>query len=140
MSCIKNCKLCRNFIISQTVTFDGTSLVINLPERAYNDNCKYCIVVAQTIPDTATINAPVVFTIGTGTTQYQFLDRCCEPILASQIRTRRIYPSRVSTSIATGVFRYIGTYDLPCTGNINAESLPIAEETAAPVVPDGGGA
>ena len=138
MSCVRNCRLCQNFIISQTVTYDGTSLVINLPQRTYNDNQQYCIVVAQTIPDTATVNAPVVFTIGTGTTQYDFVNKCCGNILASQIRTRRIYKTVVNTSVSDGVFKYIGNCDLPCANNVNAESLPIEETTVTP--PDGGGA
>ncbi len=137
MSCIRNCRLCRNFIISQAVTFDGTSLIVNLPQRAYNDGCEYCIVIAQTLPETATINAPVVFTIGTGTTEYPFVNRCCEPILASQVRDRRMYKSMVSTSITSGVFRYSGNCQLPSISTSNAESLPI-EET--PAVDDGGGA
>ncbi len=132
MNC-NNCpkKLCRNFILSQTVTFDGTNLVVDLPAGNYGDNCKYCIVIAQAIPETATINAPVVFTIGgDATTTYPFVNKCCEPILVTQIRTRTIYPTKVSTSIATGVFKYIGDCNLPCTGNVNAESLPITTTPA----------
>lgn len=146
MNC-NNCKgrLCKNFILSQTVTFDGTNLVVNLPARNYSDGCTYCIVIAQTIPDTATINAPVVFTIGTDTTTlYPFVNRCCEPILATQVGTRDIYKSVVSTSIASGVFKYIGDCKLPRTGNINAESLPIEATTVTPTptptTPAGGGA
>ena len=67
MSCKPVCKLCDKFVISQSVTFTGGNLVINLPAGSYNNNCKYCIVVAQSIPDTTTINAPVFVTIGTGT-------------------------------------------------------------------------
>lgn len=130
-NCINNCRLCRNLILSGEVTFNGTSLVVNLPERAYNDGCKYCIVIAQTIPDTTTINAPVVFTIGTGTTEYAFVNKCCEPILASQVRTRTKYSTVVSTSIATGVFKYVGDCLLP-NPTSNVESLPIAEAAVTP--------
>lgn len=134
MNC-QNCpkRLCKNFILSQAVTFDGTNLVVNLPARNYGDGCKYCIVISQTIPDTATINAPVVFTIGTDTTTlYPFVNRCCEPILVTQVDTRNIYETRVNTSIATGVFKYIGDCKLPRTNNTSAESLPV--ETTAPTV------
>ncbi|MDE6833919.1 MAG: hypothetical protein K2J39_06730 [Ruminococcus sp.] len=42
--------------------------VCRLMRQAYNKSgCKYCIVIAQKIPTTTTINAPVVITIGTGT-------------------------------------------------------------------------
>ena len=70
MSCKPVCKLCDRLVLSQAVTFTGGNLEINLPAGAYNNGEKYCIVVAQAIPDTATINAPVYFTIGTGTTLY----------------------------------------------------------------------
>ena len=62
-NCIKNCKLCKNLILSNSITFDGTNLVVNLPTNSYGNCQKYCIVFAQTIPDETTINAPVVFTI-----------------------------------------------------------------------------
>ena len=60
MACKNVCKLCPNLIISQAVTFTaGTGLIINLPAGNYNDNQKYCIVVAQSIPAATTITAPV---------------------------------------------------------------------------------
>ena len=53
MACKNVCKLCPNLIISQAVTFTaGTGLIINLPAGNYNDNQKYCIVVAQSQPVT----------------------------------------------------------------------------------------
>lgn len=123
--CIRNCKLCDKFILSQSITFEGGNLVVNLPAGNYGNGVKYCIVLAQTIPTTATINAPVVFTIGTDTTQYPFINCNCTPILASQVRTRRLYSTRVNTAISSGVFKYIGKYLLPYNGGANALSLPI---------------
>lgn len=131
MSCVKNCKLCDKFVISQSVTFTGGNLVINLPERAYANGCKYCIVIGQALPDTTTINAPVVFTIGTGTTLFPFNTKCCVGITACQIHTRRIYPTVVNTNITTetgtGAFVYVGNKPLPCTDNIPPAIL--GEET-----------
>lgn len=123
--CIRNCKLCDKFILSQSITFTGGNLVVNLPAGSYGNGVKYCIVLAQTIPTTATINAPVVFTIGTDTTQYPFTNCDCTPVLASQVRKRRIYNTRVNTAISSGVFKYIGKYALPCSTGTNALSLPI---------------
>lgn len=59
MACKNTCKLCDRLIISQSITFTGGNLVINLPAGSYNNNCKYCIVLAQAIPTTTTIGAPV---------------------------------------------------------------------------------
>lgn len=129
--CIKNCRLCDKFILSQAITFDGTNLVVNLPANAYQNKCKYCIVLAQTIPETTIINAPVVFTIGTGTTTYPFVNCNCTPIYASQVRTRRIYPTRVNTAVNDGVFKYIGNCCLPSNATTTVQSIPVEETTSA---------
>ena len=77
MSCKPVCRLCDNLVLSQAVTFTGGNLEINLPAGAYNNGGKYCIVVAQSIPATTTINAPVYITIGTGTELYPLTKRNC---------------------------------------------------------------
>ena len=127
--CITNCSLCKNLVISQAITFTDGNLVVNLPQMSFSNGCKYCIVFAQSIPDTTTVNAPVVFTIGTGTTNYQFLNKCCAPVLASQIRTRKKYKVCVSTSETTGVFKYIGDCPLPTTSVTAAQSIPVPTDT-----------
>ena len=129
--CIKNCRLCDKLILSQGITFDGTNLVVNLPANAYLNRCKYCIILAQTIPAETVINAPVVFTIGDGTTLYPFLNCDCTPIFASQVRTRRIYSTRVNTAVETGVFKYIGNCKLPSNATTVAQSIPVEETTPA---------
>ena len=128
--CVRNCKLCDKFILSQAITFDGTSLVVNLPANSYGNCQKYCIVLAQSIPETTLINAPVVFTIGTGTVQYPFVNCDCTPIYASQVRTRRIYATRVNTAVNDGVFKYIGKCCLPSNATTLVQSIPVEE--AAP--------
>ena len=84
----------------------------------------------QTIPTDTTINAQVVFTInGDATVGYPFLNKDCTPVLASQVRTRRVYHVRVNTGISTGVFKYIGDCPLPRTGTTPATGLPITTAT-----------
>lgn len=134
MECIKNCRLCDKFVLSLAITFDGTNLVVNLPANAYQNYCKYCIVLAQAIPEATTINAPVVFTIGDGTTTYPFVNCDCTPIYASQVRTRRIYSTRVNTSVNDGVFKYIGKCKLPSNATTLVQSIPVAE-TTTPIAP-----
>ena len=128
--CVQNCRLCDKFILSQAITFDGTNLVVNLPAGSYGNCQKYCIVLAQSIPEATTINAPVVFTIGDGTTLYPFLNCDCTPIFASQVRTRRIYPTRVNTAVDTGVFKYIGKCKLPSNATSTIQALPVEEAAA----------
>lgn len=125
-NCINNCKLCNNLVISRSVTFANNQLTIDLPSGNYLNNGRYCIVIAQTIPTTVTIATPVVFTINGGTTVFDFLNKDCTPIYASQLRTRRIYPTRVSTAVGTGVFKYIGKNCLPCTSVTPATLLTTA--------------
>lgn len=132
MACKPVCKLCDRLVISQAVTFTGGNLVINLPAGSYNNREKYCIVVAQAIPAAATINAPVVITIGTGTEQYPLTSRCCAPVSACGIRTRTRYAAVVSTSGTGGTFKLLGSA-CPCPTN----NLPSINRTApaAPAAP-----
>ena len=132
MGCKPVCKLCDRLVISQAVTFTGGNLVINLPAGSYNNREKYCIVVAQAIPAAATINAPVVITIGTGTEQYPLTSRCCAPVSACGIRTRTRYAAVVSTSGTGGTFKLLGSA-CPCPTN----NLPSINGTApaAPAAP-----
>lgn len=117
MSCKTVCKLCDKLVISQAVTFDGTSLVINIPAGSYDNGCKYCIVVAQAIPAATTINAPVVITIGTGTVQYPLTHCDCAQVTACGIRTRTRYSTKVVTTPTGGSFRMMGK---PCCSPDNA--------------------
>ena len=121
MACKQVCRLCDNLIISTAVTFTaGTGLVITIPAGAYNDNCKYCIVVAQAIPAATTITAPVFIQIGTGTVLYT-LNKCdCTQLTACGIRTRTKYSVRVETSATGGVFKLLGKTHCAPTNNLTA--------------------
>lgn len=135
-NCKSSCKLCDKLIISQSVTIvtvDGTdTLVIDLPARAYNDGCKYCIIIAQAIPTTATIATPVAFSIGGDTTTVYPFVRCdCSQILACGIRTRTRYSTCVSTNAVGGVFKSLG--GISCYPTNALASLPIPA-TATPAV------
>lgn len=129
MACKNVCKLCDKLILSQSIAFTDGNLVVNLPAGSYNNNSKYCIVLAQTIPDTTTINAPVVFTIGAGTQQYPLVNKCCRPVSACGVRTRTKYSTCVETTHTTAVFKMLG--NPCCQPNNNLRSVdgtaPVAE-------------
>lgn len=134
MSCKNSCRLCDKLIISQSVSVvtvdDVDTVVIDLPDRAYNNGCKYCIIIAQTIPTTATISAPVAFSIGgVTTTVYPFVKCDCSQITACGIRTRTRYATVVSTSATSGVFKALG--GISCYPTNNLTSLPVATTTTA---------
>lgn len=133
MACKPICRLCDKFILSESVSFTGGNLIINLPEGSYRNGCKYCIVVAQPLPDTTTINAPVVIAIGGGPVQYPLVNRCCKPILAKAIRTRYKYSVVVETTTDSGVFKLLG--DLPCYSDnlraLNGDGTPVTPTPGA---------
>lgn len=106
--CSNVCKLCDRLIISQAVTFADGTLTINIPAGSYANGCKYCIVIAQTIPAATTITAPVVITIGDGTEEYPLTNSCCAQVVASALRTRTRYATIVSTDATGGVFKMLG--------------------------------
>ncbi len=137
-NCINNkCQLCRNLVISTAVTVvtvDGTdTLVIDIPTGFYPDCRKVCLVIAQTIPTTATIAMPVAISIGGDTTTVYPIVGCdCAQITACAIRTRKKYPLRISTTPTSAVFKSLG--GLSCAPNNNLAVIP------APVADGGAGA
>ncbi len=108
MSCKPVCRLCDRLVLSQAVTFTGGNLVVNIPAGSYGDGAKYCIVIAQAIPATTTINAPVFVTIGAGTVLYPLTKCDCSQVTACGLRTRTRYATRVSTSPTGGSFKLLG--------------------------------
>lgn len=120
------CRLCDRQIISTGVNFTGGNLVINLPDGVYMRGCKYCIVVAQSIPAVTTINAPVYFTIGADTAMYPLLRCNCNQATACQIRSRTQYSVCVDTTATGGSFRMLGK--LPCAPSNALQSLPAVAE------------
>lgn len=130
-----NCRLCDRLIISQAVTFTAPNLIINLPAGAYQNCERYCIVVAQSIPDATTINAPVFITIGDGTELYP-LNRCNGvQATASGIRTRTRYATRVATTATGGAFRLLGK--ICCYPTDNLTSIDGTAPAAAAAGGDG---
>ena len=137
-NCIRNnCSICKNLTISTAVTVvtvDGTdTLVIDIPAGFYPDCRKICLVIAQTIPKTATIAMPVAISIGGDTTTVYPIVACdCAQITACAIRTRKKYPLRISTTPASAVFKSLG--GLSCSPNNNLAVIP------APTTDGGAGA
>lgn len=120
-------------IISDAVTvtaIDGVdTLLIDIPLSTYLDGFRYGLVIAQSIPTTATIDMPVAISIGgVTTTVYPLTDCSCAQLTACAIRTRTRYPVLVSTSTTSGVFKVLGR--LACSPNNNLMSLPILEAPA----------
>jgi len=106
--------------------------VVTIPEGSYNNGEKYCIVLAQSIPNTTTITAPVMIQIGTGTTLYPLENRCCAQVTACGVRTRTKYATRVATSATGGAFKMLG--NPACSPNNNLTAINGTAPTAENVV------
>ena len=102
------------------MTFADGTLTINLPAGSYANGEKYCIVIAQAIPEATTITAPVVITIGTGTEEYPLTNRCCAQVTAASLRTRTRYSTVVSTSATGGTFKMLGKGSCAPVNNLTA--------------------
>ena len=133
MACKNVCRLCNNLVISQSVTFTGGNLIVNIPAGSYANNRKICIVIAQAIPTATTINAPVYVTIGTGTVLYPLVKKNCRQVTACGLRTRTRYSTCVETTPTGGLFKMLG--QPCCSPNNNLTSI----NGTAPTVAEGGG-
>lgn len=134
----KDCRLCPNIVISTAVTVvtvDGIdTLVIDVPAGLYRDNCRYCLIVAQTIPTTATINMPVAIGIGGDTTTVYPIVNCdCSQVTACAIRTRTKYALCLSTSATSGVFKTLRK--LPCYPQETLAVIPAPTTDGGAVAP-----
>ena len=133
----KDCRLYPNIVISTAVTVvtvNGTdTLVIDVPAGLYRDNCRYCLIVAQTIPTTATINMPVAISIGGDTTTVYPIVNCdCAQITACAIRTRTKYALRISTTATSAVFKSLNK--LTCYPETTLAVIPAPTTTATATV------
>lgn len=130
MACENVCKLCNKLIISDAVTYTAAtnSLTIDIPAGTYYRGKKYCLVVAQAIPDTTIITALVYISIGGDTTTlYPLVRYNCTQVTACSMRTRTKYSTVVVTDSATGSFKLLG--DVPCSPNSALASLPVTATT-----------
>ena len=120
MACKSVCQVCKKLVISKAINFTDNTLIVDLPAGSYQDGCKYCIIFAQAIPQTATIGSNVVFTIGSGTVQYPLVNRCCRPVTACGIRTRTKYSVVVETTASGATFKMLGNPACSPSNNLTA--------------------
>lgn len=124
MACKAICKLCKRLVVSENIAVTDGTLEITLPTNTYRNGEKYCIVLAQTIPTTATLATQAALIINGGDTQFPLVTKCGRPVFAYQLRTRTRYSTVLDTTTTGAVFRLLG--DLECAGDmlpeINAET------------------
>lgn len=139
MSCPTTNCLCERLVLSQGITFADGTLTINIPEGSYSNGKKYCLVLVQEIPDTTTIAANVVITIGTDTTTYPLVNCNCTNVNVCQLESRRRYSVVVRTNVQSGVFKLTGKVGCNVCDHA-AAALPIPATTPTPAAPEVTGA
>ena len=143
-NCIrKNCSICKNLVISTSVTVVTVggvdTLVIDIPAGFYPDCRRVCLVVAQAIPVTATITMPVAISIGGDTTTVYPIVNCdCTQVTACAIRARTNYGLRINTTATSAVFKTLNK--LTCYPEDTLAVIPAPAAAAAPATPEEGGA
>lgn len=143
-NCIrKNCSICKNLVISTSVTVVTVSgvdtLVIDIPAGFYPDCRRVCLVVAQAIPVTATITMPVAISIGGDTTTVYPIVNCdCTQVTACAIRARTKYGLRINTTATSAVFKTLNK--LTCYPEDTLAVIPAPASAAAPATTEEGGA
>lgn len=126
-NCQNVCKMCRSLVISESVLFDPTtnSLDITIPDNGYRNCEKVCIVVAQTIPASTTINALVYVVVGG--VRFPLVKCDCSQASACEIQSRTKYSTRVLTNTTSATFRLQGK--ICCSTPTNLATLPIPTTT-----------
>ena len=119
-------RLCSRLVFSDTVTFVGGNLVIDLPAGSYNAGQEYCIVVSEAIPATTLRGAPVYFTIGGGAVLYPFVSCNGTQLTERVIDSRTRYSVCVNTTASGGSFKLLGK---ACVLPLN-NALPSIDGTA----------
>lgn len=123
MACSNVCKLCPRFIMSTSVTVDTDgNVVIGIPAGAYNNNHKYCLVIAQSIPTDATIGSLVYVQPAGSKNLYPLQRRNCTQATVCSIRTRTRYSTVVHTNQTSGAFRLCGNVACAPDSNLTAIS------------------
>lgn len=127
--CVCNNKLCPNTAVSSSVSVltVGTTdtLVIDIPAAVYRNGECITLVVAQDIPDAATVNMPVALSIGGVTTTVYPLVRCgCAPVTVCGIRSRGIYKAVVKTTADGANIRVVS--GLSCAPTTRLAAIPVA--------------
>lgn len=117
-----SCNICKRLVISTAVAWTGSALTVTLPAGSYADGVCYCVVIAQSIPTAATVDAPVMLLIGEGTEQYPLKTCGGRPVTAARFHARTKYPVRVETTPTSAVFRLRGRISACGNNNLPAVS------------------
>lgn len=101
------------------------TLVIDIPAAVYRNKDAIELIVAQAIPETATIGMPVAISIGGVTDPVYPIVKCnCAQVTAGRIRTRGVYRLVANTANGNASFKLVaGPYLAPV---VDTATIPAA--------------
>lgn len=94
-------------VTAESVTFADGTVTINIPQRTFYVGCPYFLRLTEEIPAEATVNAPVVITIGDGTVEYPLLKVCGGQVIAADLRSGYSYPFTLVQGGTSGAFKLL---------------------------------
>lgn len=94
------CGGCEHFVKTNSATLVGNVLVLNIPQKTYENGDRVCICIAQALPVVTSAQTAAI-TIGTETTQYPLRTKCGNNVRADQVRSRKVYHTNVATDTAS---------------------------------------
>lgn len=93
------CGGCLHFFKSLSMTLAGDVLTITLPAETVRNREKFCICLAQNIPEGVTANTTVNIAVTNIATPFTLLDRCGNKVYGDQLRTRKVIHTLALTDI-----------------------------------------
>lgn len=94
-----NCNGCLHFVKTLSITLTGTVLTLTIPAETIRNREKFCICLAQSIPNGVDANTTVNVAVTNVTAPFMLIDRCGNKIYGDQLRTRRLLHSIALTDI-----------------------------------------
>lgn len=107
MKCYNILRIDPRSVTASAITFAAGTLTINVPQRTFGSCGVYFLRLTEAIPDTATLTAPVVITIGDGTVTYPLVDRCGGQVTAASLRSGYSYPIALVDGAPSGAFKVL---------------------------------
>lgn len=93
------CGGCIHFYRSLSITLTGDVLTITLPSETVRNREKFCICLAQNIPEGVTANTTVNIAVTGITDPFELLNRCGNRVYGDQLRTRKVLHAIALTDV-----------------------------------------
>ena len=121
------CGGCLHFFRSLSITLAADVLTITLPAETVKNLEKFCICLAQNIPDGVTANTTVVIAVTDITAPFPLLTKCGNRVYGDQLRTRSVLHTIALTD--TPAFKMTNNSRLAPTEHSFTTLIPITATT-----------